>query len=71
MTPAQMEALANAEELRNILSNLEKVDDGARRDSLMDKLCPTEDILNLPDHPDPPGIDSGDLVVDLLKHQVS
>ena len=71
MTPAQLEALEKADELRSILNNLEKVDDGSRRESLMDKLCPTEDVLNLPDHPNPPGIESGDLVVELLRHQVS
>lgn len=69
-TPAQLDALEKADELRSILNNLEKVDDGSRRESLMDKLCPTADVLNLPDHPHPPGIESGDLIVDLLKHQV-
>lgn len=33
-------------------------------------LCSTDDILKLPLHPNPPGIDSGELVVNLLKHQV-
>lgn len=53
-----------------MLSNLEKVDDEGRRASLLDTLCSVDDILNLPVHPNPPGVASGDLVVDLLKHQV-
>jgi SWI/SNF-related matrix-associated actin-dependent regulator of chromatin subfamily A3 len=74
LTKAQQEAarrqLGNAAELRKILDNLERVDDESRRSSLLDNLCPTEDILDLPLHPNPPGIESGDLSVDLLKHQV-
>ena len=54
-----------------MLSNLEKVDDEGRRASLLDALCSVDDVLNLPVHPNPPGVASGDLVVDLLKHQVS
>ncbi|OAX42534.1 hypothetical protein K503DRAFT_847742 [Rhizopogon vinicolor AM-OR11-026] len=65
----QQEALAKAAELKHMLSNLEKVDDEGRRASLLDALCSVDDILNLPVHPDPPGVASGDLVVDLLKHQ--
>lgn len=71
LTAAQLEALEKAEELRSILNNLEKVDDDSRRDSLMDKLCATSDVLDLPEHPNPPGLQSGDLNVDLLRHQVS
>lgn len=77
MTDAQQEAirkqhdaLAKAAELRQMLSSLERVDDEGRRASLLDTLCPIVDILNLPVHPNPPGIVNGDLVVDLLKHQV-
>ncbi|KAG2055432.1 hypothetical protein BDR06DRAFT_911542 [Suillus hirtellus] len=63
------EALQNAAELKQMLGGLEKVDDEGRRASLLDALCSVDDILNLPVHPAPPGIASGDLVVDLLKHQ--
>lgn len=81
MTPAQIkahqetvrkqqESLQKAAELKSMLNNLEKVDDEGRRESLLDTLCSTDDILNLPLHPDPPGIKNGQLVVDLLKHQV-
>jgi SWI/SNF-related matrix-associated actin-dependent regulator of chromatin subfamily A3 len=70
LTPEQRENLAKAEELRQILNNLEKVDDESRRGSLLDNVCSKEDVLNLPVHPDPPGIASGDLKVNLLKHQV-
>lgn len=66
----QQEALQKAAELRQMLSTLEKVDDEGRRGSLLDTLCSTDDILNLPLHPNPPGIKNGDLKVDLLKHQV-
>ncbi|GLB37536.1 putative HIRAN [Lyophyllum shimeji] len=65
----QQEALRKAAELREMLNSLEKVDDGGRRSSLLDTLCSTDDILNLPLHPDPPGVRNGMLKVDLLKHQ--
>ncbi|KAI0074381.1 hypothetical protein K474DRAFT_1626028 [Panus rudis PR-1116 ss-1] len=65
----QQEALAKAAELRQILSSLEKVDDEGRRGTLLDTLLPKEDVLNLPEHPNPPGIATGDLTVNLLKHQ--
>ncbi|KAG2342905.1 hypothetical protein BDR05DRAFT_963717 [Suillus weaverae] len=64
-----LEALQNAAELKQMLGGLEKVDDEGRRASLLDALCSVDDILNLPVHPAPPGVASGDLVVDLLKHQ--
>ncbi|CAE6425244.1 unnamed protein product [Rhizoctonia solani] len=69
-----MEALEirrRAEELRTMLAGLEKVDDEGRRANFLDALYgnQTEDILNLPEHPSPPGKDDGTLVVDLLKHQ--
>ncbi|KAG6918560.1 hypothetical protein DXG01_013650 [Tephrocybe rancida] len=65
----QQEALRKAAELRQMLNSLEKVDDEGRRSSLLDTLCSNEDILNLPLHPNPPGIKNGDLQVDLLRHQ--
>jgi SWI/SNF-related matrix-associated actin-dependent regulator of chromatin subfamily A3 len=66
----QQESFARAEELKQMLSSLEKVDDEGRRGSLLDTLCSTEDVLGLPEHPNPPGIASGELRVDLLRHQV-
>jgi SWI/SNF-related matrix-associated actin-dependent regulator of chromatin subfamily A3 len=66
----QQDALQKAAELRQMLSTLEKVDDDGRRSSLLDTLCSKDDILNLPLHPNPPGLKNGDLRVDLLKHQV-
>ncbi|KAI6032893.1 SNF2 family N-terminal domain-containing protein [Pisolithus orientalis] len=68
-TKKQQQALAKAKELAQVLGTLEKVDDDSRRTSLLDTLCTADDILNLPVHPNPPGVASGDLVVDLLKHQ--
>ncbi|CAL1707747.1 unnamed protein product [Somion occarium] len=65
----QAEALARAAELRDILNNLEKVDDEGRRSGLLDTLCSTGDVLNLPQHENPPGLATGDLKVNLLKHQ--
>lgn len=66
----QQESLQKAAELKSMLNNLEKVDDEGRRESLLDTLCSTDDILNLPLHPNPPGTKNGQLVIDLLKHQV-
>ncbi|KAJ3514328.1 hypothetical protein NLJ89_g2437 [Agrocybe chaxingu] len=66
----QQEALRKAAELRQMLNSLEKVDDEGRRSSLLDTLCSTDDILSLPLCPSPPGIASGELTVDLLKHQL-
>ncbi|KAI9463683.1 SNF2 family N-terminal domain-containing protein [Lactarius psammicola] len=65
----QQEEFARAAELRQMLVNLERVDDEGRRSSLLDNLCSTEDVLDLPEHPSPPGIASGELRVDLLRHQ--
>ncbi|EIN11511.1 hypothetical protein PUNSTDRAFT_111629 [Punctularia strigosozonata HHB-11173 SS5] len=67
----QQEALRKAQELRSMLSSLERVDDEGRRSSLLDTLCgqEVEDVLGLPEHPGPPGKASGQLRVDLLKHQ--
>lgn len=67
----QQEAYEKAMELRQILNNLEKVDDEGRRSSLLDTLCSVDDVLSLPEHPNPPGINTGELTVNLLKHQVS
>ncbi|KAF9470596.1 hypothetical protein BDN70DRAFT_888939 [Pholiota conissans] len=64
------ESLRKAAELRQILNSLEKVEDEGRRSSLLDTLCSTEDVLNMPVHESPPGIASGELTVDLLKHQL-
>ncbi|KAJ6587041.1 SNF2 family N-terminal domain-containing protein [Mycena vulgaris] len=64
----QQEALQKAADLKKMLNSLEQVDDEARRSSLLDQLLTTDDILNLPVHPNPPGI-GNDLAVDLLKHQ--
>lgn len=67
----QQEALQKAAELRQMLSNLEKVDDEGRRSSLLDTLCSTNDVLSLPLHSNPPGLVSGELTVNLLRHQAS
>lgn len=67
---SRVEDAAKAVELRQILDNLEKVDDDGRRSSLLDSLCSNEDILSLPLHPSPPSIESGELLTNLLKHQV-
>lgn len=67
---AQQLAFVRAAELKQLLSGLERVDDEDRRASLLDTLFSTVDILNLPVHPNPPGTANGELMVDLLKHQV-
>lgn len=64
------EGMKKAAELRQILDNLEKVNDEGRRANLLDQLLSTDDVLMLPEHPNPPGIDAGNLAVNLLKHQV-
>ncbi|KAG7098689.1 hypothetical protein E1B28_000603 [Marasmius oreades] len=75
-TPEQMErirrrqeALQKAAELRETLNTLEKVNDEGRRSSLLDTLCTADDILALPEHPDPPGVQNRNLTVNLMKHQ--
>lgn len=65
----QQEALAKAAELQSMLNTLEKVNDEGRRSSLMDTLCAQGDVLNLPVYSNPPGKATGQLKVDLLKHQ--
>jgi SWI/SNF-related matrix-associated actin-dependent regulator of chromatin subfamily A3 len=65
----RLEAFQRAEDLRQMLLTMEKVDDEGRRSSLLDNVCSKEDVLNLPQHSNPPGIASGELKVDLLKHQ--
>ena len=62
--------MKKATELRQVLDNLEKVNDEGRRASLLDQLLSTDDVLMLPEHSNPPGINAGNLTVDLLKHQV-
>ncbi|KAG8729374.1 hypothetical protein FRC12_021024, partial [Ceratobasidium sp. 428] len=66
-----IEAQYRAEELRVMLAGLQKVDDEGRRANFLDALYAQEkqDILNLPEHPSPPGKEDGTLTVDLLKHQ--
>lgn len=66
----QQESLRKATELSQMIAGLEKVDDESRRHTLLDSLCSVDDILSLPLHPDPPGIQKGNLKVDLLRHQV-
>lgn len=66
----QQEALQKAAELRQMLSNLEKVDDEGRRGSLLDTLCSTDDVLSLPLHPNPPSLETGELTVNLMRHQL-
>ncbi|KAH9942327.1 SNF2 family N-terminal domain-containing protein [Epithele typhae] len=65
----QQEAFQKAEDLRKMLDGLGKIDDEGRRASLLDTLCSVDDVLALPVHPNPPGIASGHLKVNLLKHQ--
>ncbi|KAL9711973.1 hypothetical protein Ac2012v2_005047 [Leucoagaricus gongylophorus] len=65
----QQESLRKATELSQMIAGLEKVDDESRRHTLLDSLCSVDDILSLPLHPDPPGIQKGNLKVDLLRHQ--
>ena len=64
------EEMEKAAELRQILGSLEKVSDEGRRSNLLDQLLFAEDLLTLPEYPNPPGIDAGNLTVNLLKHQV-
>lgn len=70
-TPSMKEQLARAAELRDILNNLEQVNNAERRISLLDQLCSTEDVLNLPEYPNPPSVETGELTINLLRHQVS
>ncbi|QRW08198.1 SWI/SNF-related matrix-associated actin-dependent regulator of chromatin subfamily A member 3-like 3 [Ceratobasidium sp. AG-Ba] len=66
-----IEAQRRASELRDMLDGLQKIDDEGRRANFLDAIYEQEkqDILNLPEHPSPPGIEEGSLTVDLLKHQ--
>lgn len=57
-------------QVREILSTLEKISDEDRRSSLLENLCSNVDFLNLPLHPQPPGTKRGNLTIDLLRHQV-
>lgn len=56
-------------QVREILSTLEKISDEDRRSSLLENLCSNVDFLNLPLHPQPPGTKRGNLTIDLLRHQ--
>ncbi|KDQ28039.1 hypothetical protein PLEOSDRAFT_1042220, partial [Pleurotus ostreatus PC15] len=56
-------------ELAQLLQGIEKVDDDKRRSAVLDVVCSVEDILELPLYPSPPSIESGELYVNLLKHQ--
>jgi SWI/SNF-related matrix-associated actin-dependent regulator of chromatin subfamily A3 len=71
-----------SEDDRRLWDNLKKVEKDAKQsDSLMvsnqsgfllraqDDLTADSDVTNLPLHPNPPGIASGQLMVDLLPHQ--
>lgn len=62
--------MRKAVELRQILDGLEKVNDEGRRANLLDQLLSSDDVLTLPEHSNPPGIETGNLTVNLLKHQV-
>ncbi|KIY67158.1 hypothetical protein CYLTODRAFT_490860 [Cylindrobasidium torrendii FP15055 ss-10] len=64
------ESMRKAQELKQILNSLEKVDDEGRRSSLLDTVCSTDDVLKLPLHPDPPGTAKGNMYVDLMRHQL-
>lgn len=67
---AERVALQKAEDLRKIIKSFETVDDDMRRGSLLDSLCSTDDILNLPLQENPPSVASGDLGTNLMKHQL-
>lgn len=66
----QQESIRRAAELRDMLNTMEKVNDQSRRSSLLDTLCTNEDILSLPVYDKSPGVATGQLKVNLLKHQV-
>ncbi|KAJ3934005.1 MAG: SNF2 family N-terminal domain-containing protein [Lentinula lateritia] len=65
----QQESIRRAAELRDMLNTMEKVNDQSRRSSLLDTLCTNEDILSLPVYDKSPGVATGQLKVNLLKHQ--
>ena len=67
----QVEA-KKAQELREVINSFESVNDESRRESLLDSLCSTNDILNLPvqDDPPPPSIENGELATNLMRHQL-
>ncbi|KIO29735.1 hypothetical protein M407DRAFT_226612 [Tulasnella calospora MUT 4182] len=64
----QLIAAQKAIELSRMMAGLAKVDDSARRATVLDALC-GEDILELPVHEDPPSKAKGQLKNDLLRHQ--
>lgn len=61
-----------AQELRDVINSFESVSDESRRASLLDSLCSTDDILNLPlqEDPPPPSVESGELISNLMRHQL-
>jgi SWI/SNF-related matrix-associated actin-dependent regulator of chromatin subfamily A3 len=61
-----------AQEPRNVIRSFESVSDESRRASLLDSMCLTDDVLNLPVQPDPPppSVESGELVTNLMRHQL-
>jgi SWI/SNF-related matrix-associated actin-dependent regulator of chromatin subfamily A3 len=61
-----------AQELRDVIDSFESVSDDSRRASLLDSLCSTDNILNLPvqQDPPPPSVESGELVSNLMRHQL-
>jgi SWI/SNF-related matrix-associated actin-dependent regulator of chromatin subfamily A3 len=67
---AERVAYEKARELQSVLKSFETVDDDARRSTLLDSLCSTDDILNLPIHEDPPSLEKGELNTNLMKHQL-
>lgn len=67
----QEERSRKAAELQQMIADCEKVNDESRRTSLLDTLCSTDDVLSMPTYQGtPPGIATGELTVDLLKHQL-
>ncbi|KZT56200.1 hypothetical protein CALCODRAFT_497639 [Calocera cornea HHB12733] len=73
MTEAQKVATQlsreKADELQRVLDGFKRVSDEGRRETLLDTLCAEQDILKIPEHPNPPSKSSGDLLTNLLKHQ--
>ncbi|KAG8798751.1 hypothetical protein FRC17_007336, partial [Serendipita sp. 399] len=59
---------AKAAQLRAIVENMSRLDDGNRRDTMLNTLC-GDDVLDLEVHSSPSSRASGTLKTDLLKHQ--
>ena len=64
------EAYMKAEELKRVVNAFATVDDDTRRSGLLDTLCVTDDILDLPVHENPPSLETGELNTKLMKHQL-